>query len=167
MLAGLEVTTKAVERHAEAIGADVAARDEQQIRSAKQLDLPIPFGTPIRIMYLEMDGTGLPVVASETEGRAGKIEGQPARTRECKGHGPNLRLTFKISGKTVTESLPDQPATRKAEREIAEFRKLQDLHKELIEVNAQICQLRPSEPDVLSPEEKKRRKRSKRKSHAK
>src|ERR1039457_6624531 len=83
------------------------------------------------------------------------------------GHGPNLRLTFKINGKTVTEFLPDQPATRKAEREIAEFRKLQDLHKELIEVNAQICQLRPSEPDVLSPEEKKRLKRSKRKSRAK
>jgi hypothetical protein len=70
------------------------------------------------------------------------------------GHGPNLRLTFKINGKTVTESLPDQPATRKAEREIAEFRRLQDLHKELIEVNAQICQLRPSQPDVLSPEKK-------------
>ena len=32
------------------------------------------------------------------------------------------RLTFKINGKTVTESLPDPPATRKAEREIAEFR---------------------------------------------
>ncbi len=30
-------------------------------------------------------------------------------------HGPNLRLTFKINGKSVTESLPDQTATRKAE----------------------------------------------------
>jgi hypothetical protein len=83
-LAGVEVTTKAVERHAEAIGGDVAAREEQLIRSAKQLDLPIPFGQPIRIMCLEMDGTGLPVLPSETEGRAGKVEGQPARTRECK-----------------------------------------------------------------------------------
>jgi hypothetical protein len=64
-LAGLEVTTKAVERQAEAIGADVAARDEQQIRSIKQLDLPIPFGQPIRTMYLEVDGTGLPMVSSE------------------------------------------------------------------------------------------------------
>src|SRR5664279_2985320 len=83
------------------------------------------------------------------------------------GHGPNLRLTFKINSRTVTESLPDQPATRKAEREIAEFRKLQGLHKELIEVNAQICQLRPSGPDVLSPEEKKRRRPYKRRSRAK
>ncbi len=63
--------------------------------------------------------------------------------------------------------MANQPRTRKAEREIAEFRKLQDLHKELIEVNAQICQLRPSEPEVLSPEERKRLKLSKGKSRAK
>ena len=83
------------------------------------------------------------------------------------GHGPNLRMTYKLNGKTVTESLPDQAATRKAEREIAEFRKLQGLHKDFVEVNAQICQMRPSESDVLSPEEKKRGRRSARKSRAK
>jgi hypothetical protein len=70
------------------------------------------------------------------------------------GHGPNVRLTYKVEGKTVTESLPDQSATRKVAREIAEFRRLQELHKEFIEINAQICQLRPSEPDALSTEEK-------------
>ena len=83
------------------------------------------------------------------------------------GHGPNLRLTYKVNGKTVTEALPDQAATRKVEKEIAEFRKLQGLHKEFVKVNAQICQMRSSEPDVLSPEEKKRRKRSARRSRAK
>jgi hypothetical protein len=31
-----------------------------------------------------MDGTGVPAVPSETQGRAGKIEGQRAHTRECK-----------------------------------------------------------------------------------
>jgi hypothetical protein len=97
---------------------------------------------------------------TSTTGRCGKPNCHCHRPKDP-GHGPNLRLTFKINGKTVSESLPDQTATRKAEREIAEFRKLQDLHKELIEVNAQICQLRPSEPDLLSPEEKKRLKRSK------
>src|SRR6202165_2190891 len=45
------------------------------------------------------------------------------------GHGPPPRLTYKVTGKTVTESLPDPAAIRKAEREIAEFRKLQSLHK--------------------------------------
>jgi len=100
---------------------------------------------------------------TSTTGRCGKPNCHCHQPKDP-GHGPNLRLTFKINGKTVTESLPDLLATRKAEREIAEFRKLQGLHKELIEVNAQICQLRPSEPDVLSPEEKKRPKRSSRKS---
>ena len=80
---------------------------------------------------------------------------------------PISALPLRSNGKTVTEALPDQFATRKAEREIAEFRKLQGLHKELIEVNAQICQMRPSEPDVLSPEEKKRRKPSVTRSRAK
>jgi hypothetical protein len=31
-----------------------------------------------------MDGTGVPVVKAETQGRRGKIEGQPAHTREAK-----------------------------------------------------------------------------------
>ena len=95
-----------------------------------------------------------------TTGRCGKPnchchqEGAP-------GHGPNPRLTYKIDGKTVTESLPDQVALAKAEREITEFRKLQGLHKEFIGVNAQICRMRPSEPEATSlPQEKKRPKRS-------
>jgi hypothetical protein len=96
---------------------------------------------------------------TSTTGRCGKPNCHCHQPKDP-GHGPNLRLTYKVDGKTVTESLPDQAATRKAEREIAEFRKLQGLHKELIEVNAQICQLRPSDSDVLSPAEKKRRKRS-------
>jgi hypothetical protein len=74
------------------------------------------------------------------------------------GHGPNLRLTYKANGKTVTESLPDQAAVRKAETEIAEFRKLELLHKQFVDVNAQICRLRPVE-ETLTPQEKKRPKR--------
>src|ERR1700735_5212246 len=40
------------------------------------------------------------------------------------GHGPNLRLTFKVQGKTISEALPIPLAVRKAEREIAEFSKI-------------------------------------------
>ena len=84
LLAGIEVTAKAVERHAEAIGADIAAREQEEIRRAKQLELPEVCAPAAPVIYIEMDGTGLPVVKAETEGRAGKIEGQPARTREAK-----------------------------------------------------------------------------------
>jgi hypothetical protein len=42
------------------------------------LDLPIVIGKPVPILYVQMDGTGVPVVKKETVGRAGKTEGQPA-----------------------------------------------------------------------------------------
>jgi len=84
VLAGLEVTTKSVERNAEAIGADIAQREREQIEKAIQLDLPVVLGKPIPILYVEMDGTGVPVVKKETVGRQGKTDGQPAHTREVK-----------------------------------------------------------------------------------
>jgi hypothetical protein len=84
LLADLEVTTKAVERTAEAIGENVAVREQEQIQRAVQLDLPIVVGEPIPILYVQMDGTGVPVVKKETLGRQGKTDGQPAHTREVK-----------------------------------------------------------------------------------
>ena len=83
-LAGLEVTTKAVERTAEAIGGDIARREQQEIQRAVQLDLPIAIGEPVSILYVQMDGTGVPVVKKETEGRKAKTDGQPSHTREAK-----------------------------------------------------------------------------------
>ena len=84
LLAGLEVTTQAVERTAEAIGEDIAAREQEEIQRAVQLDLPRAVGEPIPILSVQMDGTGVPVVKKETVGRQGKTEGQPAHTRETK-----------------------------------------------------------------------------------
>ena len=84
LLAGLSVTTKAVERTAESIGADIEMRQQRELAQALQLTLPIPLGQRIPILYVEMDGTGVPVVPKETEGRAGKQDGQPAHTREVK-----------------------------------------------------------------------------------
>jgi hypothetical protein len=84
VLAGLEVTTKSVERTAEAIGADIAQREQAEIHKARQLELPVVVGEPLRILYVQMDGTGVPVVKKETVGRQGKNEGQPAHTREVK-----------------------------------------------------------------------------------
>ena len=84
VLAGLEVTTKSVERTAEAIGADIAQGEQGEIERALQLDLPAVAGDPIPILYVQMDGTGVPVVKKETLGRQGKTEGQPAHTREVK-----------------------------------------------------------------------------------
>ncbi len=84
LLAGLDVTAKAIERAAEAIGAEIAQRDQQEIGRAKQLVLPVVSKQNIPKMYVLMDGVQVPVVAAETEGRTGRIEGQRASTRECK-----------------------------------------------------------------------------------
>jgi hypothetical protein len=84
LLAALEVTAKAVERQAEAIGEDLQAREQVEIQRAMRLDLPAAEGEPVPILYLQIDGTGIPVVNKETAGRKGKIDGQPAHTREAK-----------------------------------------------------------------------------------
>lgn len=84
LLAGLMVTTKAVERTAEATGSDIAQGEQREIQRAVQLDLPVIVGEPVPILYVQMDGTGVPVVKKETEGRKGKTDAQPAHTREAK-----------------------------------------------------------------------------------
>ncbi len=79
---------------------------------------------------------------STTSGRCGKPSchcHQPGNP----GHGPHWRLTYKRRGKTVSESLPDEPARRKAEREIAAYREFQLLSRQLLDVNLAICRLRP------------------------
>lgn len=76
------------------------------------------------------------------------------------GHGPHFRLTRKVKGKTVAETLASPAALRKAQREVAEFRRLQQLSRELLQVNEAICRLRPVEEETLSAAEKKRRMQS-------
>lgn len=102
LLAGLEVTTKAVERQAEALGADIAAQEQEEIRRAVQLELPEVKGPEIPVLYVEMDGTGVPMVASETEGRAGK-QSEQARTREVKLGCVFTQATVDARGRPVRE----------------------------------------------------------------
>lgn len=82
------------------------------------------------------------------------------------GHGPNFRLTRKSHGKSVSETFGSSMELRKAQREVEAFHRFRLLSQELLEVNEKICRARPV-ADTLSPEEKKRRKPSSRKSRAK
>lgn len=74
-LAGLRVGAKQVERSAEALGAQIAEDERHRVD-------PTPPAAPT--MYLGMDGTGVPVRATELEGRAGKQPDGTAKTREVK-----------------------------------------------------------------------------------
>ena len=89
--------------------------------------------------------------------RCGKPNCHCARPKDP-GHGPHFQFTYKKAGKTVTESLPNREAVRKAEQEVAEFRNFEQLSQALIEVSQKICQLRPATTAVepWSAEEKKR-----------
>lgn len=82
------------------------------------------------------------------------------------GHGPHFQLTQKVDGKTVTQNLPSTEAVRKAENEVAEFRRFQGLSNDLVDVNRRICRLRPVEQSGRTDQEKKRRKSSNSKSPA-
>ena len=98
-------------------------------------------------------------------GRCGKPECRCHQPNQP-GHGPNFRLTRKVNGKSVSETFASPAELRKAQREVEAFHRFRELSHELLEVNEKICRARPVE-DTLTPQEKKRRKRSGRKSNAK
>jgi hypothetical protein len=68
-----------------------------------------------------------------------------------------------VNGKTVSETFSSAALLRKAQREVEAFHRFRELSRELLEVNEKICQARPVE-ESLSPQEKKRRKGSGKKS---
>jgi len=98
-------------------------------------------------------------------GRCGKPNCHCHRPNQP-GHGPNFRLTRKINGKSVSESFSSAAELRKAQREVEAFHRFRQLSQALLEVNEKICRARPLE-DTLSPEGKKRPKRSAKRSRAK
>ena len=85
---------------------------------------------PLSLSDLEKQRSGLAAQLSElSDLRPGSVTGIVRRcgkpTCHCAqaddpGHGPTLRLTYKVQGKTITETLPTPASVRKAEREIAE-----------------------------------------------
>ncbi len=105
--------------------------------------------------------------------RAGSITGTGGRCGNPRchchqandpGHGPYYRLTRKIEGKTVTETFSTDAALRKAQREVEEYHRFRRLSQELLEVNEQICRLRPILAAGSTGEKKKRPKRSRKRS---
>jgi Uncharacterised protein family (UPF0236) len=74
-LAGVEISISQVQRAAEALGAEIAADERVSVE---------PIGDVAPVMYLGMDGTGVPMRACEVAGRAGKQPDGSAKTREAK-----------------------------------------------------------------------------------
>lgn len=82
-LAGVVVQTKQVERISVQLGAQVEAfcqRERKAILDGKVT----PIVPAVPTLYIAIDGTGVPVVPRETEGRRGKDTTGKAKTREAK-----------------------------------------------------------------------------------
>jgi hypothetical protein len=82
------------------------------------------------------------------------------------GHGPNVRLTRKVEGKTITETFATPAELDKAQREVEAYHRFRELAAQLLEVNEQICSARPVEQELIA-QKKKRQKSSSKKSPAK
>ena len=76
-LAGIEVATKQVEREAERLGAQIMHDELQLTEPDGCSELPAT-------LYMGLDGTGVPMRASELVDRRGKQEDGSAKTREAK-----------------------------------------------------------------------------------
>lgn len=84
-LAGVELTTKRIERASEAIGEAVRLQAEANAEAVlRAAVLPIERGASIPKLYVTLDGTGVPTVSKENQGRAGKGPDGRAHTREVK-----------------------------------------------------------------------------------
>lgn len=62
------------------------------------------------------------------------------------GHGPQYLWNTTLKGKSQAQNLRLGPELEKVEKELETYRHFQELCGELVEVNTQICQLRPVQP---------------------
>ena len=82
---GIYVSSKDTERIAEATGAAIEVEKAEQIEQTFSLSgVQQSFHPVIPIMYIEYDGTGVPIMKREVSGRKGKQEDGSAKTREAK-----------------------------------------------------------------------------------
>lgn len=83
-LCGIDVSAKESERIAEGIGAEIIAQKDIEIKQSLTELNPSEPEQPVPIVYVEYDGTGIPIRKQELAGVKGKQPDGSARTREIK-----------------------------------------------------------------------------------
>ncbi len=81
--ANIRVNPKQVERISKSVGAEVALWQEEAEHRARAQPTALSDAAPVKTLYIEYDGTGVPVTKRETQGRKGKQEDGSAKTREA------------------------------------------------------------------------------------
>jgi hypothetical protein len=76
-------------------------------------------------------------------------------SKGAEGHGPSWSLTREVAGKTVTRVIPTEavPCTR---QQIAEYRRLRGLVRELVETSEQLCDAKLAATEAASDEAAKK-----------
>lgn len=83
-LAGIRLSRKDAERIAERVGEDMARWYKAGRDMLRTLEAPLDTPKIIKTLYVEFDGTGVPMTKKETQGRKGNPEDGTAKTREAK-----------------------------------------------------------------------------------
>jgi hypothetical protein len=104
-LAGIRLSRKDAERVSERIGAEMEQWQARE-RMALRFTEPPPPESPktIETLYVEFDGTGVPMVPNELAGRKGKQPDGSAKTREAKLGCVFTQTAFDNEGRPVRDS---------------------------------------------------------------
>ena len=103
-LAGIQISRKDAERAAEAIGEDMerwakAERDRLRFMEPPPPEAPKTIDT----LYIEFDGTGVPMTKREVAGRKGKQKDGSAKTREAKLGCVFTQTAFDEKGRPIRD----------------------------------------------------------------
>lgn len=103
-LAGVPLSRKDAERVSERIGAEMEQWHKRE-RSALRFAEPPPPDAPktIEALYVEFDGTGVPMVPNELAGRKGKQADGSAKTREAKLGCVFTQTAFDDQGRPIRD----------------------------------------------------------------
>lgn len=102
--AELVISRKDCERIAEGVGEDVARWFEAEQRRMRTAEPPPPeVPKTIDTLYIEVDGTGVPMVPYEVEGRKGKQADGGAKTREAKLGCVFTQTVFTENGRPIRD----------------------------------------------------------------
>ena len=81
---GIKIDTKDLERISEKIGSEIEEWQKTERKNILSQEMPIHPLKSIPVMYIEYDGTGIPVIPEEVKGRKGKQTDGTSKTREVK-----------------------------------------------------------------------------------
>lgn len=106
LYANLNVTPKTVERCAEAVGREIedwmSRQDADLLREARDGQMPCTADCK-NVLYIEYDGTGIPIRRAELKGRKGKQPDGSARTREVKLGCIFTQTAFNEEGRPIRD----------------------------------------------------------------